>query len=90
MYNPELSWLLKLIKTFSGQLVKITDVSGAISVPHHQGLMWHKFQTVPETSVIFNQLTQLIAREDFIRSISFPIISLLCINVTKLNFVTCH
>jgi hypothetical protein len=52
--------------------LKITDLSGTIC-PHHQGLNLMSHQTlmmgtamVPETSVIFNQLTMLMAREDFI------------------------
>jgi hypothetical protein len=43
---------------------KITDVSGTISVSITAVLMGTDM--VPETSVIFNQLTRLVAREDFI------------------------
>jgi hypothetical protein len=32
----------------------------------HQNLMREEREVVPETSVIFNQLTRLIVREDFI------------------------
>jgi hypothetical protein len=44
--------------------------------PHHQGLMspdvrHHTLKKgtwmIPETSVVFNKLTQLLAREDFIK-----------------------
>jgi hypothetical protein len=44
----------------------MADVSGAIYGPHHQELKSHQAlvigpETVPETSVTFNQLTELIA-----------------------------
>jgi ABC-type branched-subunit amino acid transport system ATPase component len=52
--------------------LKITDNSGTIC-PHLEGLNRMSHQTlkmgtamVPETSVIFNHLTMLIAREDLI------------------------
>jgi hypothetical protein len=44
--------------------LKITDVSSTISIP----VIGVSDAPVPETSVIFDYLTQLIASEDFINS----------------------
>lgn len=50
-------------------LLNITDVSGAISL-HHNGydvtVCLNQTQMFPETSIILNQLTRLIAQEYFI------------------------
>jgi hypothetical protein len=69
MYDLKLSQRLTLIK-YSRAIscvswLKITDVSGTISVPIIIALMMGT-EMIPETSVIFNQLRWLIAREDFI------------------------
>jgi hypothetical protein len=47
--------------------LKITDVSGTIPVPiiRASETLIMETEMVSETSVIFNQLTRLIAREDF-------------------------
>jgi hypothetical protein len=60
--------LLTLIKyslaISSVSWLKITDISGTISVPIVTALIGTKIE--PEKSVIFNQLTRLVAREYFI------------------------
>jgi hypothetical protein len=51
--------------------LKITDISGTISVRHHRGYgvimaLMMGTEMVPETSVMFNQLTWMIVRENVV------------------------
>jgi hypothetical protein len=68
MYDLKLSRRLTLIKPSQAvsrvSWLKLTDVSGTMSVPYSRAVIM-RTEMVSETSVIFNQLTRLIAREGF-------------------------
>jgi hypothetical protein len=70
MYDLKLSQRLILIKISRAisrvSWLNITDISGTISVPIIRAVLMMGTDMGPETSVIFKQLSRLIARKDFI------------------------